>query len=192
VEIIEEPFSVWRLLRSWLNRPKSAPPAAQPAADAAEEQQGDATRRDPTAPDPSQSDATAGADDPESLEVADLGDPSVLAGFNYSVTNYGRADDGALWVEHLLVCNACIAGDMFSIVSFPKVAPDPSPYAGVAPGETAYLPPWSARCIECGVETTIFDPRTAGYHRVLNGNSGDARAPTSRRPKLARRASMCR
>ena len=175
MEIIEEPFSIWRLMRAWLNRPASTKPAVRSADDMAEDQQGDAPRRDQATEDPAQSEVTAAADDAESLVVANLGDPSVLAGFNYSVTNYGRADDGALWVEHLLVCNECIAGDMFSIVSFPTVAPDPSPYAGVAPGETVYRPPWSARCIECGAEKTIFDTRTAGYSRVLNGASGDVR-----------------
>jgi len=175
VEIIEEPFSVWRLLRSWFRRPVSVNQADAPRDVAANDQQTEPPRGDPTTQDPSRSDAPPEADDAESLEVANLGDPSVLAGLNFSVTNYGRATDGALWVEHLLICNACIAGDMFSIVSFPTVAPDPSPYPGVAPGETAHLPPWSVRCIECGAETIIFDPRTAGYGRVLNGASGDAR-----------------
>lgn len=227
VAIIEEPFSIWRLLRSWFSRTMPAERAVQPGDDAAEDERAEPPRRDQLldarskvqrqielleystnhsrggpsqnpmliaelqrtleqieadlldqqAEEPARPDASTGADDRESLEATNLGDPSVLSGFNHSVTNCARAEDGALWVEHLLVCNQCVGGDMFSIISFPKVAPDPSPYAGVAPGETVHLPPWSVRCIECGDEEMIFDPRSAGRDRVLNGVSGDARNP---------------
>ena len=222
--IIEEPFSIWRLLRSWFSRPAPAEYTVQPGNDAAPDEQAepssrdqlldarrkvqhqievleydtnhsrggpsqnpmliaelqqaleqiDADLRDEQAEETAQPDALTDADDGVIPEAANLGDPSILSGFNYSVTNCTRTDDGALWVEHLLVCNECLAGDMFSIISFPKVAPDVS---DEAPGETAHLAPWSARCIECDAEKTIFDPRTGGRGPVLNGESGKARDP---------------
>jgi hypothetical protein len=62
---------------------------------------------------------------------------------------------------------------MFSISSYPKVAPDPSPYTGVAPGEIIRFAPYRARCVQCNVEKTIFDPKSAGYRAFLKGDCAD-------------------
>jgi len=52
--------------------------------------------------------------------------------------------------------------------SFPLIAPDPSPYYEVAPGQVLLRPPHQAKCINCGAGGQVFDPRTDGYDAVLN------------------------
>lgn len=219
--IVEEPFSIGRLLRSAFKRSSPAHHRDQPAPGGNDDEQSAPLSRDQLLSarekiqhqielleyganhsrggpsqnpmliaelqrtrehidaelhDQDQSDAFAEVEDSETLEVSNMGDPSALSAFNYSVTNVARARDGALWAEYLLVCKDCVGGDMFSIISYPKIAPDPSPYADVAPGATVHLPPYNARCVECGHEKTVFDPRTAGRHAVMNGISRDTRA----------------
>ncbi len=122
------------------------------------------------------------ADDVVEFEGADeLGDPSILSHFTATMLNAVQSPGGVVWTNSLLTCPDCIGGDMFSIVFHPKVAPDPSPYDGVAPGDTVRSAPYSARCIECGVEKTLYDPDAAGFSAILKGaveDDTDERGPT--------------
>jgi hypothetical protein len=71
-------------------------------------------------------------------------------------------------IDFKLRCQEC-TGDIFQISAFPLVAPDPSPYSGVQPGQTLYRPPHTLKCVSCNVERPLFDVRTQGYDGVLNG-----------------------
>lgn len=71
-------------------------------------------------------------------------------------------------VDFQLACLACSA-ETFHISAFPVVAPNPSPYFDVQPGETLYRPPHNLKCVLCGAEASLFDVRTQGYDGVLNG-----------------------
>jgi len=65
-------------------------------------------------------------------------------------------------------CKSC-GRDEFEVASFPVVAPDPSPYYGLAPGDIFLRPPHRLRCSHCGNAGTIFDARTDGYDGILGG-----------------------
>ena len=51
------------------------------------------------------------------------------------------------------------------------VAPDPSPYYAIPPGQTLERPPHRLRCAGCGSTDVIFDARTDGYDGRLNGGA---------------------
>lgn len=76
-----------------------------------------------------------------------------------------------LAIDFELGCGSC-SNDVFGISAFPLAAPDPSPYADIAPGEIFYRPPHTLKCTACGAENTLFDARTHGYDAVLNNSSG--------------------
>lgn len=82
-------------------------------------------------------------------------------------------------VDFRLACETC-GGTSFRIFGFLKTAPDPSPYAGLAPGETLFRPPHGLCCSSCGRRAELFDARKNGYDGVLNGGcayeSGEAEA----------------
>ena len=102
--------------------------------------------------------AARAADDP----------PKSLAAF--SVTPI-KPDDGPTplpWVSFNVGCKSC-GHQEFEIASFPIIAPDPSPYYGVASGDTLLRPPHRMKCSCCGSVGTIFDARTDGYDGILNG-----------------------
>lgn len=89
---------------------------------------------------------------------------------DFSVTPI-TPDDGAenlARVNFGLACKSCGYG-AFELGSFPVVAPDPSPYYGVAAGEALLRPPHRAKCVRCNSVGLIFDARTDGYDGVLNG-----------------------
>lgn len=93
--------------------------------------------------------------------------PSCLSAFNFEAL---PLEEGG-WdfeVTFSLTCKAC-ASSTFVIFGFPLVAPDPSPYYMVQPGETNHRPPHKLKCASCGAEGQLFDVRTQGYDGVLNG-----------------------
>lgn len=93
--------------------------------------------------------------------------PSCLSGFNYAALPL--AENGLdLAVDFALTCRSCDAS-AFVIFGFPIVAPDPSPYYAIEPGQTFFRPPHRLRCSSCGAEAALFDVRTQGYDGVLNG-----------------------
>lgn len=75
-----------------------------------------------------------------------------------------------------VACRKC-GGVSFRIEAHPVVAPDPSPYFGIAPGQVLYRPPHALVCTSCRTSTPVFDARKQGYDGVLNGGcayeSGD-------------------
>jgi hypothetical protein len=71
-------------------------------------------------------------------------------------------------VDFRLACKQC-GGGTFRILSHPLIAPEPSPYFEVAPGEVIYRSPHRAECVRCGEVGSIFDGRSDGYDGVLNG-----------------------
>jgi hypothetical protein len=95
--------------------------------------------------------------------------PSCLAGFRHRPA---PLVEGALTsaIEFKLGCRQC-PGVLFRISAFPIVAADPSPFYGVAPGETFNRPPHTLKCVACGREHALFDVRTQGYDGVLNGGA---------------------
>lgn len=161
--IIEERFSIWRRLGAWLMRPAgtSDPPDADPEED-----------EPSTLLDQNQDD-----DDRELAAAAALGDPTLLSGFKHSVTHCNRSEAGYLWVEHLLICGQCLGGDMFSIISFPKIAPESSPDEDEAPGEALRLKPWITQCIQCGHQTTIVEAGIGDPQRGLDSTHIEGREP---------------
>jgi hypothetical protein len=94
--------------------------------------------------------------------------PRALKGFALSALPIGSGGAADITVEFQLNCLGC-GGSTFRIYSFPLVVPDPSPYAGLDPGETLFRPPHSAECVQCGTRASVFDARTDGYDGVLNG-----------------------
>lgn len=102
--------------------------------------------------------------------------PSSFAAFALSaeVPEVSELSDS---VNFAVACRTC-GGTHFRILAFPLIAPDPSPYYGLDPGETFNRPPHRLACDGCGVVQTIFDIRTDGYDGVLNGGgateSGDS------------------
>ncbi|WOI54397.1 hypothetical protein [Parvularcula sp. LCG005] len=95
--------------------------------------------------------------------------PSCLSGFD--CTALPLAGNGLdLAVDFALTCRSCNAF-AFLIFGFPIVAPDPSPYYAVEPGQTFFRPPHKLRCSSCGAEAALFDVRKDGYDGVLNGGA---------------------
>lgn len=93
--------------------------------------------------------------------------PSCLSGFD--CTPLPLAESGLdLAVDFALTCQSCDAA-VFEIFGFPIVAPDPSPYYAIEPGQTFFRPPHKLRCVSCDAEADLFDIRTQGYDGVLNG-----------------------
>jgi hypothetical protein len=89
----------------------------------------------------------------------------------------------SITVDFAVSCKQCRQA-AFRISAFPKVVPDPSPYAQIAPGETFWRPPHSLKCVNCGAVGRAFDARTDGYDGILNGgcsyesgNEGEAFVP---------------
>jgi hypothetical protein len=80
--------------------------------------------------------------------------------------NIGSEPD--IGVEFVVSCRTCNHA-VFQISAFPKVAPDPSPYYRVSPGETLWRPPHNLKCVNCGGEAKLFDARTDGYDGICNG-----------------------
>jgi hypothetical protein len=72
-----------------------------------------------------------------------------------------------MYVTFDISCGHC-AANKFQIFCFPKIAPDPSPYYMLEPGQTLYRPPYSLKCMECGKKALLFDIRKHGYDAVLN------------------------
>jgi len=106
--------------------------------------------------------------------------PSCLADFNCAALPL--EDDGLdLAVDFALTCKACGA-DTFEILAFPKVAPDPSPYFAIEPGQTLFQPPHRLKCTSCGDERALFDVRTQGYDGVLNGGGAYESGTTGEAP----------
>jgi hypothetical protein len=99
--------------------------------------------------------------------------PACLAGFSLSLLPSHQE----VSVEYDVRCATC-GGGRFHISGFPIVAPDPSSYFAIAPGETIWRPPHSLKCAHCGAGGRVFDARTNGYDGVLNGGcsyeSGEA------------------
>lgn len=100
-------------------------------------------------------------------ELAAQSPPSCLSCYELVVLPPVQAEADAE-VIFALACKAC-GGDVFELLGFPKVAPEPSPYFGIAPGQTFFQPPHSLRCTRCGDRGTLFDAETQGYDGVLNG-----------------------
>lgn len=102
--------------------------------------------------------------------------PSSLSAFALSTRppSGRRASDS---VSFDVACRTC-AGAHFRVFAFPLIAPDPSPYYGLEPGDTFNRPPHRLACEGCGEIHTLFDIRTDGYDGVLNGGgateSGDS------------------
>lgn len=98
--------------------------------------------------------------------------PSCLSAFRLTRI----APYNSITAEFAVACKTC-GQATFQISGFPKVAPDPSPYYQIAPGETLWRPPHSLKCTGCGTAATVFDARKNGYDGVLNGGcayeSGD-------------------
>ena len=93
--------------------------------------------------------------------------PSCLSGFGN--TPIPLAPGGLdIAIDFKLRCQNC-PSDIFQSSAFPLVAPDPSPYFEVQPGQTLYRPPHFLTCTSCGTERPLFDVRTQGYDGVLNG-----------------------
>jgi hypothetical protein len=90
--------------------------------------------------------------------------PTCLAGFSMFLLPAHHE----VSVDYEVRCRTCSEG-RFHISGFPIVAPDPSPYFAVAPGETVWRPPHSLMCAHCGAGGRVFDARTNGYDGVLNG-----------------------
>ena len=126
----------------------------------------------------SQVDTTEASQDADMTMIADLGDPSILSKFTWTMLDTQEQQHDRIWVTYLLTCSECTGGDMFSVSFYPKVAPDPPPYAGVAPGDTVKFAPFGSRCVQCGSSRIIFDPRTDGYDGVLKAGCGDVGAET--------------
>lgn len=159
--IVEERVSIWRRVGAWLMRP-----AGQP------------DRPDFGSDEPStRLDGIQDTDDGALADAAALGDPSLLRGFAPSVTRGYRSDSGHLWVEHLLVCGQCLGGDMFSIISFPDIAPGSSPYEDEGPGEAARLKPWITQCIQCGHRTTLVEAGVGDPQHRLDAPHIEGREP---------------
>ncbi|MDP3736380.1 MAG: hypothetical protein Q8R02_03265 [Hyphomonadaceae bacterium] len=100
--------------------------------------------------------------------------PSCIAGFKHRLLPLMESDfEGSAKFSLACQCGA----DAFAILSHPLIAPDPSPYYLVEPGEVMFRPPHRLRCASCGVITPVFDAKTQGYDGVLNGGcsyeSGD-------------------
>lgn len=93
--------------------------------------------------------------------------PSCLSGFNCTALPLGEGSLD-LAVDFALTCQSCCA-NAFVIFGFPMVAPDPSPYYSIEPGQTFFQPPHRLKCTSCGAEAALFDVRTQGYDGVLNG-----------------------
>ncbi|MGR4866967.1 hypothetical protein [Caulobacter sp. LARHSG274] len=90
--------------------------------------------------------------------------PTCLAGFSTSLL----PPHHEVSVDYEVRCKTC-GDEHFHISGFPIVAPDPSPYFAIAPGETIWRPAHSLRCAHCGAGGRVFDARTSGYDGVLNG-----------------------
>ena len=74
----------------------------------------------------------------------------------------------AFAVDFAVSCKTCNHG-VFMISGFPKIAPDPSPYAEILPGQTFWRPPHNLKCVNCGSVAKLFDARTDGYDGICNG-----------------------
>lgn len=94
--------------------------------------------------------------------------PSSLSAFVVTPIVPNEGPEPLLWVSFSVACKSCGDGK-FEVSSFPVIAPDPSPFHGVAPGDALLRPPHRLRCARCGSTGTIFDARTDGYDGVLNG-----------------------
>jgi hypothetical protein len=105
----------------------------------------------------------------ETAAVAALSHPKCLRAFDLEVVP--PTADESITIDYQLRCRSC-GGSTFWLGSFPLIAPDPSPYSGLAPGEVFLRPPHRANCVNCGVIEQIFDPRVDGYDAILNDVSG--------------------
>lgn len=103
----------------------------------------------------------------QAAAIAANSPPRCLAGFSCDVYLEAAASSDVT-VQIALRCGSC-KGNVFRLFGFPSVAPDPSPYFGIAAGETLYRPPHRVECVHCKEVREIFDARVHGYDGVLNG-----------------------
>jgi hypothetical protein len=92
--------------------------------------------------------------------------PSCIEGFALTLLPF-KEGGLELSAEFALSCRKCGA-NVFRVTGFPLVAPDPSPYYLVRPGEILFRPPHRLICV-CGATVPLFDARTQGYDGILNG-----------------------
>lgn len=97
---------------------------------------------------------------------AERAPPSCISGFRHTAMPLARKAL-ALGIDFKLGCQNC-PNETFQISAFPLIAPDPSPYAELAPGETFNRPPHTLRCTRCATERLLFDARKHGYDAVVN------------------------
>ena len=95
--------------------------------------------------------------------------PSCLDGFGFSVSPVDL--EYAHCIEFDLKCRMCGA-DVFHVLGYPIVVPDPSPYYAMEPGTVMWRPPHRLRCDGCGKTEPLFDARKNGYDAVVNNFSG--------------------
>ncbi|HZZ89493.1 MAG TPA: hypothetical protein VFE13_14275 [Caulobacteraceae bacterium] len=103
--------------------------------------------------------------------------PTSFSRFKLAAVDPPPAKEPVRYAAFALNCASCNGGQ-FHVGSFPVIAPDPSPYYKVAPGQTIDRPPHRLRCAGCGATEVIFDTRSDGYDGKLNGGgryeSGEA------------------
>jgi hypothetical protein len=115
--------------------------------------------------------------DEETPETSAFGAPAIMKRFAPMTSETVMGEGGVMWVRHTVMCRNCLGGDLFTVISQPKVVPNPSPDPDRGPGDTVYAPPYTARCVQCRGGTTFFDPQTAGYAAVLRGRRSAALGP---------------
>ena len=97
--------------------------------------------------------------------------PNCIKEFKATPKDPEQEDRPSAFLTFELGCSRCGAGE-FQLTAFPLVAPDPSPYYGVSPGETLQRPPHRLECSSCGHSSVLFDLRRHGYDGVLGHGSG--------------------
>jgi hypothetical protein len=90
-----------------------------------------------------------------------------VAGFALTLNPSAREAAYPIEIRYELRCKSC-GGDAFRFFCFPLVAPDPSPYFGIEPGQAIARPPHAAQCVDCQARASVFDGRTDGYNGRLN------------------------
>ena len=105
---------------------------------------------------------------PEAAYVAER-PPTHLNMFILTALSPEAEQDDTNIVRFNVSCKIC-GRDTFRIFSFPLIAPNPSPYYLIKPGETIRRPPHSLECVGCATKSCIFDARRDGYDGVLNGD----------------------
>lgn len=96
--------------------------------------------------------------------------PASLSQLALTVIESENGFDPDFGVEFAVSCKTC-NHTVFMFSGFPIVAPDPSPYYGVRPGQTLWLPPHNLKCVNCESVAKAFDARTDGYDGIVNGGN---------------------